>query len=208
MNQAPNDTTPTNEAPATNPEESKKSISLDELRDKLTMAGKKIVTSQELGVPTRLQLEQAIERLVQLRKEITEKVAEVESQGAQIREKIDALASSQTINVDQTEVDEAEKGVSTYTELLNNIARDVEGEVAHLKQFLTDDEKRIIIADMSEPDTMDALVGTKIKHAKKYVRSVTRDLRISFSRYHYSFKAQMQRLNYVESLAKFKQNGE
>ena len=204
MNQAPNDSTPLNEAPATNPEETKKSISIEELREKLMVAGKKIVESQEIGIPTRLQLQQAIERLEQLRTEISEKVAEVESQGAQIREKIDSLASSQTINVDQSEVDEAEKGVSSYTELLNNIASDVESEIAHMKQFLDEDEKRIVIADMAEPDTMDALIGTKIKRAKKYVRSVTRDLRISFSRYHYSFKAQMQRLNYVERLAKLK----
>lgn len=143
---------------------------------------------------------QIVDSLMKLRNLIVEKGQEVLTKNSSIKEKIEKLTAHGDVKINQQEYKKSEISVLHYMHLLKNISLETDKEMAYFAQFLKEDHPKLIIAKTTESDNFEKLVQSKISLAKRYVKTISKDVQVSYSRYCYGFDAQLKRIIYIEAL--------
>jgi uncharacterized protein YukE len=143
------------------------------------------------------QCEQVIKLFEELKSDIEQKRDEVKTQSLLITAEVARLKSSGKVEVNQDEYKRSEESITHYVELLDNIVNDINQECNIFSQCL-DNKNTTIEVTEKDPDIFEEFVSAKIHNARRYVKTVKRDLAISFSRYHFGFDAQLKRIAQIE----------
>jgi len=123
-----------------------------------------------------------------------------------IKDKVASLVTSGKVQIHQDEYKKSEESVTQYAGLLDNIMVEIDSEISYFGLFLGEELPGQVVAWMSEPDDFIAYIKEKVRFIKKYVKSIRKDLNISFSRYNFGFQAQIKRILQVEVYVRYHEN--
>lgn len=173
--------------------------------ENLAKANKKIISVVPLTSVEVVLVEEVLLCLSDLRAEVLEKRDEALRQSQFIKDKVSTLVTSGKVQIHQDEYKKSEESVVQYAGLLDNIVTEIDSEISYFSLFLSKEIPGSIVAWMSEPDDFIAYIKEKVRFIKKYVKSIRKDLNISFSRYNFGFQAQIKRILQVESFVKYQE---
>ena len=182
------------------PKQEKQAVSLEEFIAKLDKSGRKALLFEGVLEQSFKQLSLRMQDLMTLKNEVEKKKTKIEQQGKDIQKKALQLITSSSITIDEAELKKSEKSISAYLSLLDNILGEIDRELSYFVQFFSDPAPKVIVALKNEPNTANEFLVYKTKGLGKYIRSIRKDLRVSFSRYTYIFNEQMQKLAYAEHM--------
>lgn len=168
----------------------------------LKRANKKIITVGILSGAVLAQIRQLIGELNNLRTEVIEKKNDINTKSLTIKQRVNALLQSGKVNVDQTEYTKSEASVLQYVSMLDAICAELEAEGNFFSLFLRDTCPSHVIVHQGVSEPFDEVVMVRTKSVKHYIKTIYRDLSISYSRYNYGFETQLNRISYVESCMK------
>lgn len=142
---------------------------------------------------------QAIDNLVnniQLKKvAIVEKVEE-------IKVKVQALVASELVKIDEREYQKSEESVAQYAQLLDGICQELVTEKNLCEHFVGDTLPEVVVIGKGTASSFIDVARYKIKAVKHHLKTIERDLSISYSRYSFGFDSQLKRIAYVQSALK------
>lgn len=170
---------------------------------RLEQEGKKLLTMESaLAEPLRVKIIEALTALHGLHEEVIEKKNLALEKSELIKTKVNELIKAGTVKVDQEEYERSEQSIAQYTASLDMLIQEIEHEASQLLYFLSDDANSKVIVEKSDSDNVLELIEKKIKFVKKYVKDITRDLNVSFSRYCFGFDNQLKKILYIQSYLK------
>lgn len=188
-----------------------KNLSAEEYQqflDSLVAMNKKIIAVKPLETAEGLLVKEVIHCLSDLKSEVLQKRDEALRQSLFIKEKVNLLVNSGKVQIQQDEYRKSEESVNQYAGLLDNIVAEIDSEVNFFQLFLSESLPAQVVAWASEPDDFFAYVKEKTKFIKKYVKSIRKDLNVSFSRYNFGFQAQIKRILHVEAYIRYHEHRE
>ena len=142
------------------------------------------------------------ENLQELKKEIEEKKDSVENQQNSLKEKLDKLVAEGKLKVNQAEYRRSQQSFEHYKKVLENIGAEVGSELNFCMSIASDVSPKTIRVMKSENQNLDNYIKSKIDWLKKYVKKVTKDLRVSYSKYNFGLESQLRNLGYLEAYFK------
>jgi hypothetical protein len=187
----------------------RKSLSPEEYEkflESLTKANKKIIPVKPLSMSDVALVEEVLVCLVELKGEVLQKRDESVRQSQFIKDKVSTLVVSGKVQIHQDEYKKSEESVLQYAGLLDNIVTEIDSEISYFSLFIAKEMPGSVVAWMSEPDDFIVYIKEKVKFIKKYVKSIRKDLNISFSRYNFGFQAQIKRILQVEAYVKYQEH--
>lgn len=170
--------------------------------DQLAHANKKIIAVNKLTDLSRSQILQVIDELSTLHRDVSKKNNEIQAKSVMIRQKVDALLGSGKVNIDQAEYKKSEASILQYSTMLNNICSELEAEKDFFSLFLSDKCPSHVIVLSKASDCFEEIAAIRVRLLRSYLKTVCRDLSISYSRYSYGFETQLNRISYIESCIK------
>lgn len=143
----------------------------------------------------------ALEEMLDLHKEIAEKMQSATHQNQTIKDRITALAEAKQVTINQDHYSHFDQSITTYVQLLGDIGNEIGREIASLARY----------ADLTEPTTIRLLktepissgvvfITEKTKWMKRHVKTVRKDLLVSFSRYRFGFESQIKQVEALEHM--------
>ncbi len=177
-------------------------INDDAFLAQLVQSGKKVIEVGTLSEPLKTSFEQVIEKIDSLCADVLNKKEEILSKNSLITKRVDVLLVSEKVQIDQDDYKNSEKSVIQYGVLLDNICAELRDESAWFTLFLSGKSPAHVIVRNDSPSFFDAVAQAKVKGIRGHIKSMNRDLEISFSRYSYGFDEQLKRIAYIESLIK------
>lgn len=166
---------------------------------------KKVIPVVPLGSDQSL-ISEILFSLSQLGDEVLLKRDEAVKQSQDIKAKVSALVESGKVHINQDEYQKSEESVIQYAGLLENIVNEITGEIAFFGLFSTDNAPKHVVVWNEDPDDFLEFIKAKVRFIKKYVKSIRKDLNISFSRYNFGFQAQIKRILQVEAYIRYHDN--
>jgi hypothetical protein len=162
---------------------------------------KKQLSVTQIGENYRTSILSLISTFDVLRREILEKKRIVSEKNVNVKQKIENLVSLNKVNIDSNEYNRFKNSILQYCALLENVLGEISKEIDHLNLLLSAEvgENIEIEESYSSIDSFDAYVDAKIKINKKFIKTVSRDLTISFSRYNFGFDNQLRRISEIEA---------
>jgi hypothetical protein len=164
----------------------------------LEQAGKKIIATKPLVAEELFLVQDLLNCLTQLQAEVLVKRDAALQHSTLIKDKVQALIASGKVRINQDEYVQSEESVNQYAGLLDNIVNEVENEMNFFRRFTANAMPTQVVAWLHEPDDFNEFIKAKVKFVKKYVKSIKKDLNVSFSRYNFGFQSQISRITYVE----------
>jgi hypothetical protein len=151
---------------------------------------------------TRNKLIEVLDALGQLQQEVILKQMQAVEKNKQIKARVQVLMESGKVQIDQEEFNRSEVSVLRYAEVLNQIIVEVEQERVFAHKLLSQEPGSVIQGWKRDPDDFEPYAQARVKFIKQYIKTVKKNLFISFSRYCFGFDAQEQRIGYIESLVR------
>ncbi len=144
--------------------------------------------------------------LIALDTEVIEKQHQALEKNNYIKEIVQQLMHDGYIQVNEEEFKRSEESVQKYVDLLNDVRNEIHQEMQRISLMQTAEEGKEFAVWKTAPDEYPLYVEQRIKQLKHYIKSVRRDLNISYSRYCFGFESQMRRIEsiqrYVERVVK------
>ena len=134
--------------------------------------------------------------------QINQKRDGVVSQINEIKKRVDGLMSSGLVQIDENEYKKSEESVKQYTMLLDGICQELAQEKLLLEKFIGDKHPEGVIVGEDTTESFADAAAAKIKAVKHHLKTIDRDLGVSYSRYHFGFESQLRRIIYVENALK------
>ena len=106
------------------------------------------------------------------------------------------------VQIDQQEYKQSEISVAQYMKVLESICAEVSSEIAYFEEFFGDKRPSSVVVSKSESDYFDVMIEEKNQFTKRYIKTIVRDLLVSYSRYSHGFDSQVKRIEQIESLLK------
>ena len=163
---------------------------------------KKVIPVMPLGDDQSL-ISEILLSLSQLGDEVLLKRDEAVKQSQDIKAKVGLLVESGKVHINQDEYHKSEESVIQYAGLLENIVNEITGEIAFFGLFATNSAPKHVVVWNEDPDNFLEFIKVKVRFIKKYVKSIRKDLNISFSRYNFGFQAQIKRILQVEAYIRY-----
>ncbi len=170
----------------------------------LAQSDKKIVAADHLNEGLKNNLVGVVEELKNLHDEVANKKQDVLSRSHSIKERVELLVQAGKVHIDQDEYAKSEVSVVRYADLLDGIGAELQSEINYFSLFLGDNRPKHIIAQKNSSDVFDSVMQEKVKTIKRYLKTIKRDLSVSYSRYCFGFDSQIKRINYIEAMLKNK----
>ena len=142
----------------------------------------------------------SLEQLNELKIEIKEKQKAILEKNQNLLDKAHRIIAINDSIIDRKDLEQSKQSISQYNDLLENVIKEISAEIEHFSQYASQDKPTLIIAWQNEPDTASEFFASKIKWIRKYIKSVRKNLMVSFSRYNFGFENQSKRLSYAEHL--------
>jgi len=152
-------------------------------------------------------IKQSVANLEKLINEVNEKKAIIAKQHKQIMHEVKKLMDSDQITINEKEFAQSAGNITKYTQLLDKIIQEVHQEARYFSAILHNKKPHIIRAWARDPSEPNEFIKHKIKWIKKYIKTIRKDLQVSYSRYNFSFDMQMNKLKFTATmLASLKKN--
>ncbi|KKQ49047.1 MAG: hypothetical protein US69_C0010G0041 [candidate division TM6 bacterium GW2011_GWF2_38_10] len=135
-------------------------------------------------------------------KQINQKRDGVISQISEIKKRVSGLMASGLVQIDENEYKKSEESVKQYTALLDGICQELAQEKLLLEKFIGDKHPEGVIVGEDTTESFADAAAAKIKAVKHHLKTIDRDLGVSYSRYHFGFESQLRRIIYVENALK------
>lgn len=148
------------------------------------------------------ELELALQELAVLHEELTTRVADARGQNEAIKVRVDQLVIAQKIQINNDHYTHFDQSIATYVNLLLDIAQEVEAEIVHFLPYTSPTPPAVIMVHKDDTDDVEAYVEQKIHWIKRHVKTIRKDLMVSFSRYTFGFDSQMKQLDMIEAYVK------
>ena len=148
-----------------------------------------------------------------IQSEIENKQNLANDQNRVIGERITSLVKEYDIEVNRSHYEHFVKSIATYMQLLHDIGREFRDEIILCHHVASLEEPKLydmpVNIDLesykwflghdalTEEEKQTLLLG-KIQQVKRHIKTVKKDLRVSFSRYLYGFDAQMKQVERIE----------
>lgn len=184
----------------------RKTLSAEEYQqflENLAKANKKIIQVKALESVDKHLIEEVLVCLAELKNEVLHKRDEAMRQSVFIKEKVGSLVTSSKVQIHQDEYKKSEESVTQYAGLLDNIVAEIDSEINYFGLFIGEELPGQVVAWAPEPDDFITYIREKVRFIKKYVKSIRKDLNISFSRYNFGFQAQIKRILQVEAYIRY-----
>lgn len=176
----------------------KKKKEFEALVRKLDAQNKKLIPSNDLPISLQDELVQGIDRLTDLRVEVTEKQKALLGQNKKIKDQIEEIAKAKKIAIKADKFAESEKSIEQYVTLLKNIEAEVEHEIAYLQRLHALKEPTFIVVHKYDPFLYEEYIASKVLSVKRYIKTVRKNLDVSFSRYTFGLENQIKSLQYLQ----------
>lgn len=149
-------------------------------------------------------LKKVVEELVTVRLDIFNKKVEIVTKREIIKEKIKFLDESKQVRIDKAEFEKTEKSTQDYIRLLDGIIHELSGEIGYYNVFISDEKPPVdkVVVPLKSPDKIEDYLELQMNGIRRYLKTVKRDITISFSRYTFGFDEQLKHLTFVESYVK------
>lgn len=161
---------------------------------------KKVIVSTALSEDLLKRFQQAILLLKDLEKDVEGKQQQALEKNEHIKQTVQQLMQAGFIQVNEQEFKRSEESVQEYVRLLNDVKDEINEEMLRVTMMEQAEPGKEFAVWKSASDSYEEYVESRIKQIKHYVKSVKRDLNISYSRYCFGFDAQMRR---IESIQRF-----
>lgn len=144
-------------------------------------------------------LYEAFSEVLNLLQEIEGKRASLTDVNAVLKAKLDALKALNKIVINQEVFDSNEDSIGRYLKLVDELIQEVRAEVELIAMMIQCKKIYMTEAAMSAyaQDKL-SIIKNKIKNSRRYVKSVRRDINVSYSRYSHGLSAQMKQIAYFE----------
>lgn len=182
----------------------KQDVEAKELALKINPKTQKLILFTPISKELKTGLLKLMEELIRLRESIFSKRERIISRLQSIMSKISKLLKIDKIKIDKTKFEEMEKSVRDYNLLLERISKEISNEISYYSIFCSEKDIPIekIVVPIEAPDELEAYLNVRLPTIKHYIKTVKRDLSISFSRYEFSFNEHFKRISVIESYLK------
>lgn len=174
-------------------------LSAEELLKKVEEKNGKILPFNRLDADTNSQFIAALTELAALRDELMTKVIEARQHNEVIKSRVDQLVEAKKIHVNSEHYNHFDQSITTYVNLLLNISQELEAELIHFVPYTTETPPPVIMVHKDDVDDTTLYFIQKIRWIKRHVKTIRKDLMVSFSRYSFGFDSQMKQLDAIEA---------
>jgi hypothetical protein len=159
------------------------------------------------------QFEVMLAELREMQQEIEEKERLAHEKNNSIAQRIHVLIDTYKVEINKSHYEHFVRSIATYMQLLRDMHREFVEEIV-LCSFVKNVQAPMLydLPINTELETYkwflghdaltevekERLVLGKIQHVKRYIKTVKKDLRVSFSRYLFGFDAQMKQVERIE----------
>jgi hypothetical protein len=143
-------------------------------------------------------VEWVAKELLKLREEVVEKKKTFLEQQHQLNKKIEDLSKTGKLKIDTTEQKKTQDGFKQYENLLDDMIAETEKELSFCASLLAPEPPKTVKVLKTDFDDAEKFLSAKIRELKKFVKSVSKNLRVSYSRYNFGLESQLRRLEYLE----------
>lgn len=179
-----------------------KKIKLEELKSEIEKDGKKLIPLSGFNDDLRTRVLFSFNELANLKAETKEKLEKINNISVQLNEKVDALIHSKVVSVDQGAKKAVENDVKKYSLILKRVVSELEMELKSLGTYLGKELPTMIVAFKDEPDDFVAYLKNRLKGTRRYIKTVRKNLNVSFSRFQMDLNYQLQRLHGLQHYSK------
>ncbi len=158
----------------------------------------KEIEIKPLPVDIKTDLQKQAKELEDVKNEIEDKKLKCTDQIKSIKEKLDGLVKSGGIKVDQEQFNQSQQGLEHYKQVLDSLSSEIDTELNFCKDLTSDNPPKTLRVLKDSTDDFVEFTKTKIQSIKKYIKKVTKDLRVSYSKYNFGLESQKRRLEYLE----------
>lgn len=162
----------------------------------------KDIFTKEIDKDNVFSIKKIIEELQELKGEIEDKRNSFLNQNELIQEKLYKFTKSGKFKFDQDHYQKAQESIIKYEKLLEDIIKEVDIELNFCTSLVSEEPPKSIKVLNSSTDNFEKFLDEKLKSLKRYIKKIKKDLRVSFSKYNFSFDTQLRNLNYVEAYFK------
>ncbi len=141
---------------------------------------------------------QAVEQLKRLKSDVAIKKEHTMMLGMKIRDKVRSLVDTGSIKIDEDEFNRSDVSVHQYAKVLDDITAEIDRDINLYESVLQKNNGETFSVIGSQEKDFPAFIVERTRFVKKYVKDVSKDLAISFSRFCFGFQSQMKRVEYVE----------
>ncbi len=141
---------------------------------------------------------QAVEQLKRLKSDVAAKREHTMMLGMKIRDKVRSLVDTGSIKIDEDEFNKSDVSVHQYAKVLDDITAEINRDINLYESVLQKNNGETFSVIGSQEKDFPAFIIERTRFVKKYVKDVSKDLAISFSRFCFGFQSQMKRVEYVE----------
>lgn len=185
-----------------------KKISVEELTETLQKEGKKLISVKELSQDTVDKLKYSLKDLEKLRSDIVSKIEEIVVQASTMQKKVQEIKTFDKIKFNEDEEKKSMQATQQYMLLLQNLLGEVTQQLQYFAVYFSDKKPEKIIVPQGESNDFSEYMFSQIKGMRKYIKNVSKNLNVIFSRHQVSFKAQINNLEYLERYLKTMQKAE
>lgn len=143
--------------------------------------------------------------LNKVKKEVEEKRTSFIDLYKSIENKLEALSKAGQIQLKEEDYKKSKETFVRYENYLNQVLGEVIGDLSFFSSLIAEKplEKIRVFKDVT--DDSEQYLNDKLKAAKKYIKKMLKDLRISYSRYEVGFQEQIKKLDYLVAYLKASQ---
>lgn len=159
---------------------------------------KKMIICSELSPDLAKRLSQTIVLLKELESDAQDKQEQALDKNNSIKAVVQELMKAGFIQVNEQEFNRSEESVQEYVRLLDDVKKEINEEMARIMAMQSIEIGKEFTVWKTAPDSYSEYVEQVIKRVKHYIKSVKRDLNVSYSRYCFGFDAQMKRIESIQ----------
>lgn len=159
---------------------------------------KKMMVCSELSPDLTKRFNQIIILLKELEADTENKQQQALDKNNSIKVVVQELMQAGFIQVNEQEFNRSEESVQEYVRLLDDVKKEINEEMARITMMQSIEVGKEFAVWKTAPDSYSEYVEQVIKRVKHYIKSVKRDLNVSYSRYCFGFDAQMKRIESIQ----------
>ena len=175
---------------------------LKEFMDKNTKELK--VTS--ISTEFKKEVARIIPELEKTQKEIEEKKQSFVKQYKTVEDKLDILTKEGQIKLNDKDFQKSRDSFKRYEDSLNQVLGEIIADITFYSNLIGENPPQTIKVFKNSTDDAAIYLIAKLKVTKKNIKKITKDVRVSYSRYFVGLEEQVRKLDYLSSYLKSAKN--
>ena len=175
---------------------------LKEFMDKNTKELK--VTS--ISTEFKKEVARIIPELEKTQKEIEEKKQSFVKQYKTVEDKLDILTKEGQIKLNDKDFQKSRDSFKRYEDSLNQVLGEIIADITFYSNLIGENPPQTIKVFKNSTDDAAIYLIAKLKVTQKNIKNITKDVRVSYSRYFVGLEEQVRKLDYLSSYLKAAKN--